>query len=388
MTRVAMMSGATSRARSGWRRAGGGRSVTAMTDIALRSDTDTQNLHALYAGDPAFDGAFVYAVTSTGVYCRPSCRSRRPRPENVRIFGTPAEAARAGFRACRRCHPDDAQNRDPQLAALGRVCAAIDAAETLPSLAQLGRIAGLSPHHLQRVFTRRLGISPKAYGDARRLLRLKAGLKSGNGVADAVYAAGFGSASRVYERAAGQLGMTPATYAKGGAGATLGYAIADGPLGKLLVAATARGVAAVYLGDSERALTSELAAEFPEATRLRDDGRLAAELRAILRYLRNQAPPPALALDVRATAFQRRVWQELQRIPLGETRSYSDVAAAIGAPKAVRAVGHACATNPVSLLIPCHRVHRTDGSLGGYRWGLDRKEALLAAEAKAARKGR
>lgn len=378
----------TSRARSGWRRAGRGRSVTAMTDIAFRSDTDTQNLHALYAGDPAFDGAFVYAVTSTGVYCRPSCRSRRPKPENVRIFGTPAEAVRAGFRACRRCHPDDAKNRDPQLAALGRVCAAIDAADTLPSLTELGEIAGLSPHHLQRVFTRRLGISPKAYGDARRLLRLKAGLKSGNGVADAVYAAGFGSASRVYERAAGQLGMTPATYAKGGAGAALSYAIAGGPLGKLLVAATARGVAAVYLGDSERALTAELAAEFPEAMRVRDDGRLTAELRAILRYLRNQAPPPALPLDVRATAFQRRVWQELQRIPLGQTRSYAEVAKAIGAPKAVRAVGHACATNPVSLLIPCHRVHRTDGGLGGYRWGLDRKEALLAAEAKAARKSR
>jgi AraC family transcriptional regulator of adaptative response/methylated-DNA-[protein]-cysteine methyltransferase len=342
-------------------------------------------LAAVMARDAHADGAFVYAVTSTGVYCRPSCASRRPKPANIRFFDLPEAARRSGFRPCRRCRPDEAAPADPQLAAVRRACVAIErnlasGDEGVPTLAALAAAAHLSPHHLQRVFTRLIGISPKAYADALRLARLKRGLKAGNGVADAVYDAGYGSASRVYERAGAQLGMTPATYARGGAGAKLAVAVAPSPLGQLLIAATARGVAAVYLGDDGARLMTELKREFPAATIRRDDDALRPWVDAIVRHLEGRLPHIDLPLDVRATAFQWRVWQALRAIPLGETRSYGDIARAIGAPKAVRAVGHACATNPVSILVPCHRVLRGDGGLGGYRWGLKRKKELIARE--------
>ncbi len=327
----------------------------------------------------------IFAVATTGIYCRPGCPSRKPRPENIRFFDSPAEARQAGFRACKRCHPDDAA-ADPRYAVLRRVCDLIDrhiadGAEGPPVLADLARATGLSRHHLQRTFTALIGVSPRAFADARRLQRLKQGLRDGHGVADAGYAAGFGSSSRVYERAAGQLGMTPASYARGGQGATLRYASAPCSLGLLFVAATDRGIAALYLGDREKTLLGDLQKEFPAAIIQADNGRLQSWLAAIVDHLDRAAPVPDLPLDVRATAFQWRVWQALRAIPAGETRTYGALATSIGAPNAHRAVGHACATNPVSLLVPCHRAVRADGGLGGYRWGLTRKQRLLDAEA-------
>jgi AraC family transcriptional regulator of adaptative response/methylated-DNA-[protein]-cysteine methyltransferase len=338
------------------------------------------------ARSPAAHG-LVFGVTSTGIYCRPGCPARKPKQENIRFFDNAAEARAAGFRACKRCRPDEPAG-DPRIAAVRRVCALIDRhAETgeegPPALVDLARAAGLSRHHLQRTFTALMGLSPRAYADARRLQRLKRGLRDGGGVADAGYAAGFGSSSRVYERAAAQLGMTPASYAKGGKGASLRYATASCSLGLLFVAATGKGIAALYLGDSERALLEDLRAEFPAAEIAADRTGLRAWLAAIVAHLDGMAPPPDLAFDVRATAFQWRVWQALRAIPSGETRTYSELAAAIGAPNAQRAVGHACATNPVSVLVPCHRALRADGGLGGYRWGLVRKRRLLDAEAAA-----
>jgi AraC family transcriptional regulator of adaptative response/methylated-DNA-[protein]-cysteine methyltransferase len=342
-------------------------------------------LHAVLHRDPAQEGAFVFGVVTTGIYCRPTCPARKPKPENIRFYDGPEQARAAGFRACKRCKPDDAAPAHPQAAAVRRVAEAIaahvaDGAEGPPKLADLAARAGLSPFHLQRTFAALMGVSPRAYADALRLKALKSGLRQGQGVADAAYGAGFGSSSRVYERAAAQLGMTPATYAKGGAGATLAWATAPCFLGLLFVAGTARGIAALYFGDGEKTLLAELAREFPAATLVRDDGGLKPWLAAIVKHLDKGASAPSLPLDIRATAFQWRVWQELQRIPPGETRSYGEIAAIIGAPRAHRAVGHACATNPVSLLVPCHRALRADGSLGGYRWGLKRKEKLLRRE--------
>jgi AraC family transcriptional regulator of adaptative response/methylated-DNA-[protein]-cysteine methyltransferase len=244
----------------------------------------------------------------------------------------------------------------------------------------MAHAAGLSVSYFQRLFARATGISPKAFIDQRRLALLKRELKSGGGVTAAVYGAGFGSPSRVYERANSQLGMTPGAYAKHGKGMALDFAIADCRLGKLLVGATALGVAAVYLGDKAADLTAELRREFSAAAIRRDDAALTAWVAAIVRHLDGRLPQLDLPLDLRASAFERRVWQELQRIPLGETRSYGEVARAIGKPGAARAVGRACAVNPVSIVVPCHRVVRGDGAPGGYRWGLARKRALLAAE--------
>jgi AraC family transcriptional regulator of adaptative response/methylated-DNA-[protein]-cysteine methyltransferase len=256
------------------------------------------------------------------------------------------------------------------------------------TLAELGRHCRMSPWHLQRLFKQVTGVTPRQYGDARRLERLRAGLQQGDGVAAATYEAGFGSSSRVYERADAALGMTPATYAKGGKGAEIAYASAPTPLGRLLVAATARGVCFVSLGAADGPLEAALAAEFPAASRRRDPDALGATLGALAAYLEGEAPPPDLPLDIRCTAFQRRVWEELRRIPLGETRSYRQIAERLGDPRAQRAVGRACATNPVALVVPCHRAVREDGGVSGYRWGGERKQALLALEKAEAAAGK
>ena len=347
------------------------------------------------ARDKTAVGQFWYSVSTTGVYCRPSCASRRPKPENLRYYPLPEAAERAGFRPCKRCRPRAVEAPDPQAAAVRRACAAIEAHlaegdEGPPKLQALAEAAGVSPWHLQRTFSRLLGVSPRAYADALRLDRLKRGLKQPNGhggVAGAVYEAGYGSGSRVYERAGAELGMTPATYAKGGRGASITYAVAISPLGRLLVASTDKGVCRVSLGDSVAALERELKADFPEASLRRDDEALHKLVENCLQRVAGAKPHKSLPLDIQATAFQRRVWQELQSIPVGETRSYREIAAAIGRPEAARAVGRACASNPVGLVIPCHRAIREDGSLGGYRWGLKRKEALLETE-RTARAGR
>lgn len=343
--------------------------------------TDAAYWRAVVARDRAWDGRFVYAVRSTGVFCRPTCPSRRPGRGQVTFFPTPDAAARDGYRPCRRCRPDRPAAPDVQADRVRDACRFIqqNVTESVP-LDRLAARAGVSPYHLQRSFKRLLGVTPAQYAEACRLERLKADLRGGRDVTGSVYRAGYGSASRVYERSDGRLGMTPATYGRGGRGVAIVYTIVDCPLGRLLVAGTERGVCAVYLGDTDAELAAELAAEFPAADRRRGDGAVAAWADAVVRQLDGAEPHAALPLDVRATAFQRRVWQELQKIPRGQTRTYQQIAAALGHPKAARAVGRACATNPASLVIPCHRAVRGDGGMGGYRWGVGRKQELLARE--------
>jgi AraC family transcriptional regulator of adaptative response/methylated-DNA-[protein]-cysteine methyltransferase len=336
------------------------------------------------------DGAFVYAVTTTGVYCRPSCPSRRPRRENVQFFALPEAAERAGFRPCRRCRPEAQPASDPAAERVRRACRLIDRAleegdTGVPSLGRLAAAVGTNAHQLQRLFKRKIGISPRAFADARRLARVKARLRQGDGVAGALYDAGYGSSSRLYERSDAQLGMTPATYRKRGAGMLIRFTIVPCALGRLLVAATERGIAAVSLAANDTALERALGEEYAAARRKRDDAALGPAVKAILAHLAGEAPDLALPLDLQATAFQWRVWRELQKIPYGETRSYGEIARRIGKPRAVRAVANACARNRAALVIPCHRAVREDGTPGGYRWGAERKAKLLAAEKARAR---
>jgi AraC family transcriptional regulator, regulatory protein of adaptative response / methylated-DNA-[protein]-cysteine methyltransferase len=344
---------------------------------------------AVETRDARFDGAFVYAVRSTGIYCRPSCPSRRPRRPHVTFFALPEAAERAGFRSCLRCRPRTVRVRDPRAERIQQVCRYVaDHLEEPLTLDRLGREAGLAPHHLQRTFKRVMGISPREYADALRMGVFRTRVRKGAAVIDATFEAGFGSTSRLYERAPGQLGMTPATFAKGGQGLDLRYTIVDCPLGRLLVAATERGVSLVSLGDADAALERALREEYPAAQLTRADESLAAWVRQIVKHLEGREPHLDLPVDVRATAFQWQVWQELQRIPRGETRSYAEVARAIGRPRAVRAVARACATNPVALVVPCHRVVPAAGGTGGYRWGASRKARLLERESLSARSGR
>ena len=339
-------------------------------DPALSTD---ERWRAVLARDRRFDGAFVYAVRSTGIYCRPSCASRRPHRDQVTFFPIPEAAEREGFRACRRCHPADADGGDPAVALVRDACRALDE----------GRKPGGGSHKLARAFKRVLGITPRQYADARRVTRFKQELRRRKQVSPALYEAGYSSTSRVYERTHAQLGMTPATYARGGAGVDISFVTVATSLGRLLVAATERGVCRVMLGDTAATLEADLRREFDAASvRLEKRGKLEGFVDAILSYLEGGGREPHLdlPLDIRATAFQRRVWQELQHIPFGETRTYTQVAKAIGDPNAQRAVARACATNPVALVIPCHRVVRADGDLGGYRWGVERKRSLLKQE--------
>ena len=335
---------------------------------------------AVLARDASADGQFVYAVSSTGIYCRPSCASRRPRRERVVFFETPDDAVRAGYRACQRCRPDAAVDVDPWIEKVRRACVYLANIEGHVSLAHLAARLGGSPYHLQRSFKRIVGVTPREYADACRLRKVKRGLRAGVSVTDAVLDAGYGSSSRFYERAAAKLAMNPKSYQKGAAGTTIAYSIDDSPLGRLLVAATTKGVCAVFMGDSDAALERALRDDFPAATLAAGHSGLRKWTRDIVGRLDGRRPRLELPLDVQATAFQWQVWNALSRIPCGDTRTYKEVAASIGRPSAVRAVARACATNPVSVVIPCHRVVRTSGELAGYRWGLERKKALLAAE--------
>jgi len=350
---------------------------------------------AVLSRDGRFDGSFVYGVRSTGIFCRPSCPSRRPGREQVVFYPQYQEAQKAGFRPCLRCHPSQPLGQprlpNPQVQMVRRVCQHIhdrsQDQEGPPSLAQLAQTAGVSPGRLHRVFKDLIGVTPRQYADACRLDSFKDRLREGWDVAGAMYQAGYGSSSRLYQGAAAGLGMKPASYRKGGKGARISHNIVDSPLGRLLVAVTEHGVCAVKLGDSDAQLESSLYGEFPAAQFLDDDGTLLEWTQAIIEYLRhlqggplNRALGLELPLDIRATAFQRQVWEYLRSIPHGETRSYQEVAGALGKPRAGRAVGRACAANPVALVIPCHRVVRQDGGMVGYRWGVSRKEQLLARE--------
>ena len=336
---------------------------------------------AVVAKDASFDGQFVFAVSSTGVYCRPSCPSRRAHRERVRFFDLPEAAEQAGFRACLRCQPRRARVVDPQIELVQRVRQLLNSEnhETL-KLGELASQAGVSVFHLQRTFKRVMGISPRQYVAARKFGNFKALVRKGESVTSSLYESGFNSSSRLYEYASEELGMTPATYSRGGRGVNISYTIADSTMGRLLVAITERGVCAVRMSDNDAELEKDLGEEFPHAQIKRDDAALRDTVTKVLNHLDNNESRLDLPLDIRATAFQRQVWEKLRAIPYGETVSYGDVAKALGKPGAVRAVGRACATNPVALVIPCHRVVREDQSLGGYRWGLDRKKRLLDHE--------
>lgn len=338
---------------------------------------------ATLARDANADGTFVLAVRTTQIYCRPSCPARRPLRRNVEFYPTRQEAERNGFRACRRCRPNEISRA---AALVNRVAQALkENSDTEPQLGALARQLGTTAGTIRRAFLQVTGITPRELSKALRLERFKRLLRAGRGITESLYETGYGSSSRVYERSNAQLGMTPATYRKGGIGMKMTYTIAKSAMGKILVAATERGVSAVYLGDGEAALVSELKAEYPKAEIAPAANAHQVWIKEIVERIAGKAPRMDVPMDLQATAFQRRVWQELQRIPPGATRTYSQVARAMGRPTAARAVARACATNPVSIVVPCHRVIREDGNLAGYRWGLSRKERLLEQEQTAAR---
>ncbi|MBO0857361.1 MAG: bifunctional DNA-binding transcriptional regulator/O6-methylguanine-DNA methyltransferase Ada [Chloracidobacterium sp.] len=336
---------------------------------------------AIQTRDSDYDGEFYYGVRTTGVYCRPSCASRRPKRKNVLFFALPEAARQAGFRACLRCRPDETVVCDPQAELTQSICRLIDQQLEEPvNIAALSERVKLSKFYLQRLFKKLMGITPRQYAEARRADLFKTRVKAGQSVTDALYEAGYGSSSRLYEKASAQFGMTPATYRKGGIGMKINYTITECPLGLLLVAVTDKGICSVTLGDKSKELTGELRAEFPRAEIALDEKRLQVQVRALLAYLAGQEPHPDLPLDVQGTAFQKRVWEELRRIPYGQTASYGEIARRIGRPSATRAVARACATNPAALVTPCHRIVRESGELGGYRWGVERKRQLLEKE--------
>lgn len=335
---------------------------------------------AVVTHDRSFDGRFVYAVSSTHIYCRPSCPSRRPARHRVRFFPSPQQAEAAGFRACLRCQPQSAQGSLPDRR-IERARRYLDAhADETVTLHRLAGQVELSPFHLQRAFQQTLGLSPKAYQDGKRIERFTALLKHGASVTTATYEAGFGSSSRVAERVSGALGMTPSAYRSGGKGVTLRYATARTAVGHVLIAGTERGVVSVSLGDSERDLVALLKEAYPQATLSRDPNGMKRQIQALLQGLNGSALLDSISLDVQGTAFQRKVWKALQNIPRGSTRTYREIAREIGQPTAARAVARACATNSIAVAIPCHRVVREDGNLAGYRWGLEKKKRLLALE--------
>jgi AraC family transcriptional regulator of adaptative response/methylated-DNA-[protein]-cysteine methyltransferase len=359
--------------------------LTEATEMAPSNQSHNENNHNLHwqavlARDARQDGHFVFAVSSTGVYCRPSCPARRPRRENVTFYQKPDLAEKAGYRACLRCRPK-AAGPDGTTATVKAMCRYIEQHLDEPlTLARLGSEFHQSPFHLQRTFKRVLGITPRAYADSCRMNQLKDNLRAGHSVTRSMYDAGYSSSSRLYERTASQLGMTPDKYRRGAIAAPIRYTFADSPLGRMLLAATDKGICAIQFANSDGELEQGLRHEFPFAIRKRDDQAMRSWKENLLRQMRGQRLNAALPLDIQATAFQRRVWSHLQSIPFGATRSYAAVAKAIGQPTATRAVARACATNPVAVAIPCHRVVRKSGDMGGYRWGVERKKALLELE--------
>ncbi len=344
--------------------------------------------HAVETKDRRFNGTFFFGVNTTGIYCKPSCAARPPKRQNVVFFETPKTAEKQGFRACQRCKPDSATERDPQVEMVLKVCQLIEdgigggaGGEANISLEFLSEETGMSPHHLQRTFKSILGITPKQYATALKIKSFKEQVQLGEDVTGAMYEAGFGSSRALYEKAAEKLGMTPAAYKSKGKGMKINYTVTDSDLGKMLVAKTERGICSVTFGDKETELVENLKNEFSAAEISEDKSGLNTAVKSILNLLDGKEKRFALPLDIQATAFQLQVWETLRKIPYGETRSYKQVAESIGKPSAVRAVARACATNPTALITPCHRVVRENGDLSGYRWGVERKREILAKEA-------
>jgi AraC family transcriptional regulator of adaptative response/methylated-DNA-[protein]-cysteine methyltransferase len=345
--------------------------------------TDEARWAALAAKDRAADDAFFYSVRTTGVYCRPSCAARPARRENVAFHATTAEAQAAGFRPCKRCKPDEASMTERHAAVIAEACRTIEAAEEVPSLAALARLAGMSRYHFHRLFKAATGVTPKAYADQHRTDRVREALATSGTVTEAIYDAGFNSNGRFYATSDKVLGMTPTRFRAGGEQATIRFAIGQCSLGAILVAATDKGVCAILLGDDPEALVRDLQDRFSRAELVGADAGFEALVAKVVGLVEQPAAGLDLPLDVRGTAFQQRVWQTLRDIPAGETAGYAQIAERIGQPKAIRAVAQACAANALAVAIPCHRVVRTDGALSGYRWGVERKRALLEREAAA-----
>lgn len=342
---------------------------------------DTDCWQSVLSRDANADGLFVYGVTSTGIYCRPSCPSRKPGRDRVEFFDLPEAAEANGYRSCKRCRPHDIPAIHPEAELIRKACNLIEQAdEEMPDLGIIAAHVGLSPHHFQRRFKKLMGITPRQYTEAIKLTRLKNGIREGESLSAAVYGAGFGSSSRVYEKSDQYFGMTPATYARGGQGAEIIYTITDCSLGRIIIGATAKGICFVGLGDNDQELARELASDFPQASRVRDDQALKEMVIPVLDHMEGREPHLDLPVDIRGTAFQWQVWEALREIPMGETRTYKDIALRLGRPKSARAVGRACALNPVSLVVPCHRAVGSDGSLTGYRWGKHRKQQLIKTE--------
>jgi AraC family transcriptional regulator of adaptative response/methylated-DNA-[protein]-cysteine methyltransferase len=350
-----------------------------LTSKPAEAGTD-ERWAALLARNPAPKGTFLYGVRTTGIFCRPDCRSRLPKRANVLFFDSAAEALAAGFRPCKRCQPDG-NSYDCEIdGKINRACRLLENQENAVSLASVAKAVGMSPFHFHRLFKARLGLTPKQYQTTHRTNRFKTELRRQASVSGALYEAGLGSASRAYDQVTRTLGMKPRQYQRGGEGIEIAFGLTRTQLGWVLVAMTGKGVCAVELGENERALRTRLSATFPAATLREDTDALAGHLGKVAEYLAAPARGLSLPLDVRGTAFQRRVWEALKDIPAGKTASYGELAKRIGAGSAVRAVAGACAANRIALAIPCHRAVRADGGLGGYRWGLERKRALLAAE--------
>ncbi len=326
------------------------------------------------------DGAFVYGVATTGVYCRPSCPSRLPNRANVRFFETCADAEQVGFRACKRCRPRSTGTQKPNTDVIIRACTLIEASEATLSLAELAQAVGLSPFHFQRLFKATIGVTPKQYAMAHRLRQVQSRLQQDATVTEAVYNAGFGSSSRFYEHGTETLGMKPSTYRDGADGQHIRFAVVWSYLGWMLVAATSKGICAIEFGDNPEGLATGLRTRFPRAELQDDDHDFAAWVAQVVAFVETPGQGLELPLDIQGTAFQRRVWTALREITPGSTASYAEIAGRIGSPNAVRAIAQACASNPIAVAVPCHRVMRSDGDLGGYRWGIERKRALLERE--------
>lgn len=357
------------------------RSAGRSTQRGLRTEGDPRWARVL-ARDPEADGTFVFAVETTGVYCRPSCGARTPRPENVSFHATCADAERAGFRACKRCRPELPPLAERNAALVAELCRELDREESTPRLEALARARGLSVSHLSRTFKAVTGLTPKAYADARRVERVQRELRRAPSVTQAIYDAGYGGSSRFYEASGKALGMTASAYRRGGRGERIAYAVVPCRLGQLLVATTDKGACCILLGDQADTLVRDLEARFPAASLVADAGASSETVRAVVRLV--EAPHDArafeLPLDLRGTAFQRRVWRALRDLPAGRTVTYEELARSIDAPKSARAVASACARNPLAVAVPCHRVIAKSGSLSGYRWGIERKRELLRLE--------